>query len=207
MAQVRCRNGHYYNNEIYQECPYCPSDPNPDPDPNPSTKKPIIIKVLTALSVILALGSFVYASQASRNFNEVQQVLQKKSNELDAEKKKFEDKKLDPKTINAFYRFFNSVFGYGSEKFYTDTPILVLETGGASKDINIHCDYDQTMSFIEMDAFTNDSFNSGLAKDIKTDWVNHNIRVTPGYTKGFNIIHVFFNEELNVSFDVLVIVK
>ena len=207
MAQVQCKKGHYYNDEIYPKCPYCDGDDGSNDDADNNSKKGVIVKILAALAVVLALGSFAYANSKETKLEETRKEFQTKSAELDSKKKELADKDIDPRTINSYYRFFNAVFGYGSEKFYAETPILVLEAGGAAKDIVIKCDYEKEKeSFIAMGGFTKEEFNSGLLDDIQAEWINNNIRVTPGSKKGFNVIHVLI-EGHEESFDVLVIVK
>lgn len=201
MAQVKCKNGHYYNNEIYPQCPYCDDVPPLNQDSTPSVSpylKTTIAKILAALTVIIALGSFVYANSKEQLLNETQQELKQKSKTLKDDKVNFDSAK---RTLNLI----NSVYGYGSKDFYADTPVLVLNVGGTSKDITVKCNYKHE-SFIKLDGFTKSTFNSGLSKDIKAEWVGDKIRVTPGSTKGFNIIHVF-SEDNTDSFDILVLVK
>ena len=203
MPQVKCKHGHYYNDEIYASCPYC-NDPDIhiyDDDNNDDKdfkQKKTVVKVIAILSVLMALISFGYIDSKENKLDETRQELQKKSQILKDNAENFSDAKRNLNLIK-------SVYGYGSKDFYSETPVVVLIADGYSKDIDIKCNYENE-SFIKLDAFTKSAFNSGLSKDIKAEWVNNKIRVTPGSTEGFNIIHVL-SKDSNDSFDILVLVK
>ena len=99
-----------------------------------------------------------------------------------------------------------STFGTASDKFYTDTSVLILDANGASRSFYVFNPNNYKEFFHEMHNYTKDAFTASCSKDIKSERVNSSIKFTPNVIKGFNILHVF-NEKETEPFDVLIIVK
>lgn len=210
MAQIKCKKGHHYNNEIYNECPYCKENlpafegTSLETIPSQSHHKELVIKILAVISVIIAGTSFFFANFQRQELAKLKQdILENKPilDEMEKEVKIDGSKRNNEKKI---LETFKSAFGQGSKEFYAELPVVVLEAGGSSKWLEINGNSKSV--FIVMDYIVEENFKSGWSTDIQAEWTGNSVKITPGKDRGYNLIH-FYNKENNDTFDVLVVVK
>ena len=208
MSQVQCPQGHFYNNEIYSECPYCHGGGGDPPPPPPiNDNKWLVIKILSIVLAVVAVGSFVHVQSLKSELLSLKNELNTVTRDYDAKTKELNTKGSVLNISKNAHALFKSLFGSDGQDLYVDTPILVLESGGSSKILQLHRKSDKADKtwFNLLHNYTKNDFTSECCNDIEADWENGNIKVTSGSTKGFNILHVF--DSNGKSFDVLIIVK
>lgn len=210
MSQVQCPQGHFYNNEIYSECPYCHGagggDNPPPPSPPENNNKWLVIKILSIIMAVVAIGSFVYVQSLESELLSLKNELKTVTRDYDAKTKELNTNGSVLNISKKAHTFFKSLFGSDGQDFYMDTPILVLESGGSSKTLQLHRKAIADNTWLNLlHNYTKGDFTSGCCNDVEADWENGNIKVTSGSAKGFNILHVF--DSNGKSFDVLIIVK
>lgn len=91
-------------------------------------------------------------------------------------------------------------YGYGSDTYYSPTPILVLEAGGSDGKIPIYFGKNGTVRFSE----SSSDIDGRWSSEWESNWTD--VLVTPGTTAGSYTIH-FSNDEDSAEFDVLVVVR
>lgn len=212
MSQVQCPNGHFYNNDLYTSCPYCsqtstpPMPPTPPPQPFPKQDQgSSAIKIISFVSAIIAVGTFFYAQSRESELSDAKNRLYQVTQDYDAKTTELSTKGSTLNLSNRANKLFKRLFGNGGENFHSDVPILVLESGGDAKSFIVYDNNSKDTKFNLLHNYTKNNFTSGCCTDIKAEWKNNNIQITPGSMRGFNIVHVFDNS--GKSFDVLIIVQ
>lgn len=218
MAQIQCPKGHFYNNEIYKEgCPYCADgfskfednnggDNSGNPD-NYSNNINRVAQILSAFAIVMAVVSLFMINANKRELADIEQ----KNSEKHAELQKIIQESEKEGTIIYSAKFFtneilNPIYGRAADNFYADSPVVILEADGSPKFLNISSDFSSRF-FIELHKTLTEDFTDGWCKDINAEWIESGkVKITPGSTAGYNIIH-FFSKENNLSFDILVIVR
>ena len=221
MAQVRCngkkdkeKQKHYFNKDLYKVCPICGSDIETENDNNNKEEKTEQfspkrewLKALSIVLVFIAIGSFFYVQSLESKLLSTKSDLDKITIEYDTKTKELNTKGSVLNISKNAHALFKSLFGSDGQDLYVDTPILVLESGGSSKILQLHRKSDKAdKTWLNLlHNYTKNDFTSECCNDIEADLENGNIKVTSGSTKGFNILHVF--DSNGKSFDVLIIVK
>ena len=192
MAQIKCKHGHYYNDEIYSSCPYCAdkipvSEEKTDFEErnavqeNTDLKEKSNLKIFAVIAAILAVASFFLPQQNQAKLTQI--------------RREYFEKKAAYEEFVAVA----SAFGRGPEEFYSDVPFLTLDANGSAKSFSTHGDFIKIMNR-----------SAAVTEELKTyfsyEWVGDDVKITPGANKGLNFIH-FTNKKNKDIFDVLVIIK
>lgn len=189
---TKCKNGHLYDAEVNESCPYCSSVVEPPPPPPPPAPKSKLPWIVAGAAIVATLFCF--------------------SNWKDAESKLEDYNKM--KTAGKLLKTVIGPFGTGSSAFKAEIPVLILDRDGKTDSIS----FSKPDSSSSTCRFLSDSINwtgnngtsskwsSSLCDDIKMEWKGTDLLVTPGHKTGYNIIH-FWNSKDSTVFDVLVVVK
>ena len=94
----------------------------------------------------------------------------------------------------------SDLFGYGSDTYYTTTPVLILEAGGSDGTVPIYFGKEGTVRFSE----SGDGIDGRWSTEWEDNWTD--VLVTPGAAAGYYTLH-FSNDEDSAEFDVLVVVR
>ncbi len=217
MAQIRCPNGHFYNNELYDKCPYCKTVPL---DPPSDSKMPWLV---TGVAALIAVFCFVQTGNAQKELDQINRSLSETHQQLDDATDKLSEvsKRIDDKNESAdiagkIINLFRATYGHGSDSFYADTPMVILKAGGEARKFTVYFNPNGkggTVQPVTIDRAIDARCLSKWCSDISCQWSSEawsdhkkDFFVTPGKTRGYNIIH-FMNDADNNSFDVLIIVK
>lgn len=92
------------------------------------------------------------------------------------------------------------LYGYGSDSYYSTTPVLVLEAGGSDGKIPIYFGKNGTVRFKE----SSSAIDGRWSSEWESNWTD--VLVTPSSSAGQYTIH-FSNDEDSAEFDVLVVVR
>lgn len=135
---------------------------------------------IAAVAVVSAIFFYSSMNAATRNLDSARQEL---SNQ---------------QSVLARYSYIEQHFGHGSDTYYSEKAIAILNTGGASTKIPIYWGFSGKASI-------------SCSDDISVKWGDFNnnradVTVTSSNKKGFYPVH-FKNDKNNDNFDVLVIVK
>ena len=205
MAQIKCPKGHYYNDKLYKQCPYCEAGMETISEPPPPEPKKISkLNVAAVAALIIAVASFALVHAKEKDLQAVNLERQAKEASLKKLVNELDEDGTELNKVKEVSELINSIYGYGSEEFHANIPVLIFDAGGESKNLSISGNYQKT--FCVMNYFVNENFTSGWCNDITAEWVGDDVKITPGSAKGYNIIH-FFNSANDETFDVLVIVK
>ena len=230
MAQIKCPNGHFYNNAIYNRCPYCsedavnpaPTPPPPPPEP-PSNSKSKMPWIVTGMAALMAVFCFVRTSDAQKELALVEQSVFETNRQTDdaADKlseisKRLDDQSGSTKIAAQMIELMRRTYGRASDSFYASSPMIILKAGGKARKLNVYFNPNGKSGSAKcatLDRAVDARCLNRWSRDIDVNWSGDawndhkkDIIITPGKTRGYNIIH-FFNDVTNDSFDVLVVVK
>lgn len=232
MAQIKCPNGHFYNDAIYNKCPYCSSDdvdppllpppPSPPPPP-PSSSESKTPWIVTGIAALIAAFCFVQTSNAQKELAQVEQYVTEINQQTDdaADKlseisKRLDDQSGSTKLAAQMIELMRRTYGRASDSFYASSPMVILKAGGEARKLNVHFNptgNGGSAKFMTLDYAVDARCLNRWSRDIDVNWSSDawsdhkkDVIIAPGKTRGYNIIH-FFNDVTNDSFDVLVVVK
>ena len=148
----------------------------------------------------------------SAKLDSAKQELQEIKQQLEEANRSSDQKSQNRKLTESIFETLRESFGYASDAYYADSRIVLLEAGGEPEKFVVHFNKSGGAIFNMLSKDTKDSnFKVKLSRDVTGKWSSkfHNneadFEVTPGKTRGYNIIH-FSNDVDSDSFDVLVFV-
>ena len=143
MAQIKCPNGHFYNDELYNQCPYCQSSsplPPPPPPPIPPSPDNKIPWVVTGVAALIAAFCFVQSNDAQRELDQINSSLIETHKNLNETEGKLSElaQELDSANSSAdvhkkFIGMMRNTYGHGSDSFHASSPMLILKAGGETQ--------------------------------------------------------------------------
>ena len=138
---------------------------------------------LAVIAIIAAVFCYSTMTAAKRNYASVNQEL---SNQKD---------------ILSQYDYIKEQLGYGGETFYSDKPVIVMNSGGSTAKIPVYWVSAKSDDYARISCSDDISVKWGEFSNNKAD-----VTVTSGNKKGYYPVH-FKNDSTSEVFDVLVVVK
>lgn len=223
----RCPNGHFYDGDRYNDCPYCeptsqpeqtgeqdagrsngedggitrPLDQRGERAARPGGKRTGGVWIAVALLAVAAALFCLYQWQTAEKARaQAQASYEDKCDEMAELEEELEEKLEKAEEELESFGTLTDLFGYGSETYYAKTPVLVLEAGGSDGKIPIYFGKNGTVRFSR----SSEDIVSRWSSEWEDNWTD--VLVTPSDSAGCYTIH-FTNDEDSAQFDVLVVVR
>ena len=190
----KCPQGHMYDADQHSACPIC----------LPAPRK---TKILSALPWIVTAAALIAVVIMFNNVSTVRQELDDVTQQADeatsrAAKAEKERDAAQKKATDNTTRF--KKYGYASENFYTNAPVLNLKAGGGGGTLEIYWKPEKRGGGLRLERSSKNFKAYFPEENINGDWIK--VKVEPGSTPGDYTI-TFKNDINSETFDVLVQVR